>query len=74
MRARGLELAFAINSTGFRAIFGVIVFNEHAFKLTGLDSDWNELTYYILEDCDCARLDDAVVPQQFSSKTFLKAR
>ncbi|MCY4300830.1 MAG: DUF262 domain-containing protein [Aestuariivita sp.] len=37
------------------------VFNEHAFKLTGLDSDWNELTYDILEDSDRARLDDAVV-------------
>jgi len=37
------------------------IFNEREFKLTGLESDWKDLTYQKLQDADRARLDDAVV-------------
>ena len=41
--------------------FSTGVFNSHRFKLTGLDSDWNGLTFETLDDADRARLDDAVI-------------
>lgn len=37
------------------------IFGGHEFKLTGLESDWKDLTYEKLEESDRARLDDAVV-------------
>ncbi|MCP1167415.1 DUF262 domain-containing protein [Limimaricola litoreus] len=37
------------------------VINGKQFSLTGLDSQWNTLTYETLPDADKARLDDSVV-------------
>ena len=41
--------------------FSTGYFNSHPFKLTGLNTDWNGLTYETLDDADRARLDDAMV-------------